>query len=56
MDDYHWNRMASALVGDRHSDTVAIQAAAKAAGGGEAGYRAGVAMQKKIRMAREMGR
>ena len=26
------------------------------AGGGEAGYRAGLAMQKKIRMDREMGR
>ena len=56
MDDFQWNRMANSLVGDRHSDTAAIQRAVKAAGGGEAGYIAGVAEQKRIRMERERGR
>jgi hypothetical protein len=56
MDDFQWNRMANALCGDRYSDTTAIQSAVKAAGGGEAGYRAGLAMQKKIRRDRETAR
>jgi len=56
MDAYQWDRLASSLVGERHSDTATIQQAVTAAGGGEAGYRAGLAMQKKIRMDRERGR
>ena len=56
MDEYQWNRIASALCGERHSDTFAIREAVKAAGGGEAGYQAGIAVQKRIRMERERGR
>ena len=56
MDDFQWNRMASALCGERHSDTFAIQEAVKAAGGGEAGYQAGLAVQRRIRLERERGR
>jgi hypothetical protein len=56
MDEYQWNRMASALCGGRHSDTAAIQGAVKAAGGGQAGYEAGVKVQRQLRMERERGR
>jgi hypothetical protein len=58
VDAYQWDRLANSLVADsgRHSDTAAIQHAVKAAGGGEAGYRAGLAMQKRIRQDRERGR
>ena len=56
MEEYQWSRLANSLVGERHSDTAAIQRAVKAAGGGEAGYQAGVAEQKRIRMERERGR
>jgi len=56
MDEYQWSRLANSLVGDRHSDTAAIQLAVKAAGGGEAGYKAGLAEQNRIRMERERGR
>jgi len=56
LDEYQWNQQASSLRGDRHSDTATIQEAVKTAGGGEAGYHAGLAMQKRIRMDRERGR
>jgi hypothetical protein len=56
MDEYQWNRLASSLCGERHSDTFVIQEAVKAAGGGEAGYQAGLAVQKRIRLERERGR
>jgi len=58
LDEFQWNKLANALCADsgRHSDNLAIQHAVKEAGGGEAGYRAGLAMQKKIRMDRERGR
>src|SRR6516162_1296794 len=54
INDFQWKRMANSLVGERHSDTAAIQRAVKAPGGGEAGYKAGVAEQKRIRIEREL--
>ena len=60
MDDFQWTRLASALCGDRHSDTDAIQRRIQVVldqgGTAEQAYREGVRVKNQLRVERERGR